>query len=191
MTQQNKIHLDYNCKEPFWKFKKQNGEDFCKTCNHSIIDFTNLTNEEIIKIFKEQNGKTCGKFYEDQLLIDEKTIKGPSFSKIVIASAIALITTLKTSAQSTKGESAKIEQSPINNPGATQIQVDSLKEAEYWQLPEYLESTKSSKIISKNIKIYIRGTRFYIDARFPFIHVRKRLTGITMNNSGNNNIRYF
>lgn len=76
MTQNPKIHLDYNCKEPFWKFKKRDGEDYCKACQTTIIDFTNLNQEEIIAILKQQPGKACGKFYSDQLLIDEKTKQG-------------------------------------------------------------------------------------------------------------------
>ena len=91
MNQKPIIRLDYLCSEPFWKFKKENGIDYCKVCKHTITDFTHLENEELIKVLKEQKEGFCGKYYEDQLIIDDQTKKGPSLYKIILASTIASI----------------------------------------------------------------------------------------------------
>jgi len=170
MTQHNKIHLDYNCKVPFWKFKKQNGEDYCKVCNHTIIDFTKLSEQEIINILKEKSANVCGKFYDDQIIIDEKTKKGPSLPKIILASTIASVSAFTLIAQKTV-DPVKTEQLPVisNDNDINQAVIDSLPEVECLQIPQ--EQSKKS-IYDKRSRIYIG--KYYLSWKFPFIHKPRR-----------------
>lgn len=162
--QNSKVHLDYNCKEPFWKFTQKDGEDYCKTCQTTIIDFTGLNKEEIIAILKQQPGKSCGKFYSDQIVIDEKTKQGPSGLKIFFASVLTSILTLTSSAQTDYSETIRTEQSPINNSDSLQPQIENLPEVECYQVPENIDSP----VVKKKRRIYIG--KYYLSSRFPFIH---------------------
>jgi len=43
------------------------GKRYCLSCQKSVIDFTAMTDSELIQYFKKLNGSTCGRFTEGQL----------------------------------------------------------------------------------------------------------------------------
>ncbi len=48
---------------------------FCATCSKAVIDFTNLSDEEVRNYFFQNKGqKTCGRFKNHQLSFPEKTL---------------------------------------------------------------------------------------------------------------------
>lgn len=173
MNQKPIIRLDYLCSEPFWKFKKENGIDYCKVCKHTITDFTHLENEELIKVLKEQKKGFCGKYYEDQLIIDDQTKKGPSLYKIILASTIASIVSITSNAQIIKKDSVKTEQLSLNSKleNISSSEEEEIGEVECYQVPEE-ETVVSSGI--KGRKYYkIGNSSFYFNKKFPFVHKRR------------------
>lgn len=43
------------------------GQRFCAHCAHTVVDFSNATDAEIIAAFRDSAGKVCGRFRNDQL----------------------------------------------------------------------------------------------------------------------------
>jgi hypothetical protein len=65
----------------------ENGKGrFCAHCSKTVIDFTKLTDNEIIKILETSSGKLCGRFSDQQLgrIIEaEKSANNSKFYKIL------------------------------------------------------------------------------------------------------------
>ena len=40
---------------------------FCNSCNKQVVDFSAMTDKEILKVLSQQSGSTCGRFVSDQL----------------------------------------------------------------------------------------------------------------------------
>lgn len=69
-------HEDWNSMNP-----NQEGK-FCSSCSKTVVDFTEMSKEEIQVYFKQKSGEnTCGHFYASQL--DESTQSKPSVFKRV------------------------------------------------------------------------------------------------------------
>lgn len=166
MNQQSVIHLKYQCHEPSWKFKKQGKEVICKSCCRQMLDFTNMTEQEIVFAITNKKKDSCGIFYHEQVIIDKDTKQGPSLTKILVASAIASITTFTGLAQVNNSQPYKTEQNSINN--ISEASVDTLPEVECYQIPEEYSSEK----VIENPNT---ANKYYLSWKFPFIHKRKRI----------------
>ena len=65
------------CSENFSSFSKTNDGGFCQSCKKNVIDFTNMSDQEILSYLTNKENKTCGLFLESQL----KTYKIPENKK--------------------------------------------------------------------------------------------------------------
>ncbi len=54
-------HEDWNIMTP-----NEQGR-FCGSCAKTVVDFSGMTNTQILNYFNSNTGNTCGRFYEDQL----------------------------------------------------------------------------------------------------------------------------
>lgn len=59
--------LTLPCKYTLTDFEKRDGKHHCAVCDHSLKDFRNSTNEEILQAISQPGTKTCGIFYPSQL----------------------------------------------------------------------------------------------------------------------------
>ncbi len=175
MTRDKNVKVDYLCSQPFWSFKKSNGNEFCKVCKHSIIDFSTSSTDEIIETFKNANGKTCGTFYPDQFIINEETRRSPSLHRLIYASAITFLSTMFTSqAQNTLNNPAKTEQH-YTTEELNEIYPVCLPEDSSEVISDNIEKPQIRKKNIRGIKLFKIGRRsFYLSARFPFFHSYKR-----------------
>jgi hypothetical protein len=58
---QHKIQLENNCQESFKKMPSVKGGRFCNTCQTKVVDFTNMSLEEINTFFENKSlDKICG-----------------------------------------------------------------------------------------------------------------------------------
>jgi hypothetical protein len=57
------------CDEKWDNFASVAGGRFCEQCNKTVIDFTKMSDAEIIDYFKDQPSATCGRFKPEQLKI--------------------------------------------------------------------------------------------------------------------------
>lgn len=80
------LRIDNPCREE-WILMGENGKGrFCAHCSKTVIDFTKLTDNEIIKILETSSGKLCGRFSDQQLgrIIEaEKSVNNSKFYKIL------------------------------------------------------------------------------------------------------------
>ncbi len=64
-----KINIPIPCHENWENMTSQDKGRFCGSCQKVVVDFTKMSNDEIIDYFKKQETKksTCGRFYDVQL----------------------------------------------------------------------------------------------------------------------------
>ncbi|WP_338763190.1 carboxypeptidase-like regulatory domain-containing protein [Bernardetia sp. ABR2-2B] len=84
-----KIQIPQPCHENWNEMNLQQKGRFCGSCQKVVIDFTTMSDSEIVNHFKNYKGNTCGRFYDTQLntnLVSLKPRKSTFWSKLVAAS---------------------------------------------------------------------------------------------------------
>jgi hypothetical protein len=72
------LSISNPCTENWDSFTPSAGGNHCSRCNKIVVDFTAMTNEEIIRFFEQQSSPTCGRFTANQL----KSYSHSSISRI-------------------------------------------------------------------------------------------------------------
>ena len=89
MAQRNYIiKIENPCKEEWNKMTNVKGGKFCTYCQKKVIDFTELSDSEIVRILETNKGEICGRFEEEQIgrkIAGSKTKKHSLFAKIAAA----------------------------------------------------------------------------------------------------------
>ncbi|MEN7546359.1 carboxypeptidase-like regulatory domain-containing protein [Rapidithrix thailandica] len=67
MKQHFNLSITSPCSEDFENFQATETGGFCSSCQKNVVDFTQMNEEEILQYFKNNTGKTCGKFKPRQL----------------------------------------------------------------------------------------------------------------------------
>lgn len=62
-----KLSVNNPCNENFESFKKTTSGGFCDSCSKEVIDFSTMSDQELIKFFDGSNKNYCGKLKSDQL----------------------------------------------------------------------------------------------------------------------------
>jgi hypothetical protein len=72
------IKLGFTCSQQWEDMEPVSGGRYCQDCQKEVIDFTQLSNQEIIGYFEQKrNIKTCGYFNEEQLNQLNRGLKQP------------------------------------------------------------------------------------------------------------------
>lgn len=109
MNQNNNIKsikLGFTCPQKWEAMEPVSGGRYCQSCQKEVIDFTQLSNQEIIGYFEQKSKvKTCGHFGEEQLNRLNKSLKQlPRTSLQQSLNTLALGTLLTASScQTSKG----------------------------------------------------------------------------------------
>ena len=61
------LGIDKPCSEKFENFKATQAGGFCGSCQKEVIDFTQMTDKEVMLYFHNNQKKSCGRFNESQL----------------------------------------------------------------------------------------------------------------------------
>lgn len=69
-----KLRINEPCNQKWSEMTPENNGMFCSQCSKTIIDFTKMTDFELINYFK-QNSNVCGRFYDFQLNREIQTFK--------------------------------------------------------------------------------------------------------------------
>lgn len=82
-----RLKIENPCEEDWKKMASVDGGKFCSHCSKNVIDFTNLSDTEILRIMRNASDQVCGRLREDQqdraLIIEHsKKSVGSAFSKI-------------------------------------------------------------------------------------------------------------
>lgn len=62
-----RISVKEPCSEKFENFKVTTKGGFCESCQTEVLDFTSLSNNDLVEHFSNTKGKTCGRFKKSQL----------------------------------------------------------------------------------------------------------------------------
>lgn len=67
MKPQLQIHIPKPCHEDWNKMTPVDKGKFCSSCNKQVVDFSLMSDQQVLNYFSTATGKTCGRFDEDQL----------------------------------------------------------------------------------------------------------------------------
>lgn len=67
MKTQTYLHLDNPCNENWHKMTPVDKGKFCDACATQVMDFTTMTDAQILHYLNINNGKMCGRIHRDQL----------------------------------------------------------------------------------------------------------------------------
>ena len=102
------IQIDNPCAENWNAMTKTDKGKFCAMCEKNVIDFSKLTDNEILKIIQGNNKNLCGRFTQTQLnrvLIDTSPQTSPKLYQILAG----LLLLSSTDANATENQKTKIE----------------------------------------------------------------------------------
>ncbi len=61
------VYIPKPCHEDWNKMSSSEQGRFCKSCSKQVVDFTSMTDQEVLNYFKKSSGNVCGRFENDQL----------------------------------------------------------------------------------------------------------------------------
>lgn len=67
MTRKVRLSIKKPCQESFDQFEPTHAGGFCHSCQKEVIDFSQMSEREILDFFRDHQGKTCGRFQVGQL----------------------------------------------------------------------------------------------------------------------------
>jgi hypothetical protein len=121
MKKHYKLDIPQPCTEKWESFEKAPEGGFCQRCQVNVVDFTHMSDREIISYFENHTGESCGRFLPNQLgnLTIEETPKRwySSLWLKAAAASTALFASLNSSF-------AQTEPLPINSKSAQHAVID-------------------------------------------------------------------
>ncbi|MBV4358087.1 carboxypeptidase-like regulatory domain-containing protein [Pinibacter aurantiacus] len=67
MSTKTSLHIADPCHEDWNKMSTTDKGRFCQSCSKQVVDFSLLSDKQILEYFSKQKGNTCGRFRDDQL----------------------------------------------------------------------------------------------------------------------------
>ncbi len=61
------LHIDSPCQENWAAMTPEGQGRFCASCSKTVVDFTAMSDREVMAYFQNRKGEVCGRFYNDQL----------------------------------------------------------------------------------------------------------------------------
>jgi len=61
------LSIDKPCEQEWTAMSQSDDGRFCNHCSKSVVDFTQLTDTQVIKILEQNSGKLCGRLTQEQL----------------------------------------------------------------------------------------------------------------------------
>ncbi|MFN8287253.1 MAG: hypothetical protein U0V74_10890 [Chitinophagales bacterium] len=96
-----KLHIPTPCHEDWDAMTPNEQGAFCKVCSKTVIDFSQMTDEDVIAWFQnKQEEKTCGRFRFSQLSPQEihidlqQLVRKNNFSKSILATLFIVFSSL-------------------------------------------------------------------------------------------------
>jgi len=67
MKKQYTLSIDKPCSENWNNFNQTAAGGFCSECMKNVVDFTTMSDQELVNFISESSGQTCGRLRRDQL----------------------------------------------------------------------------------------------------------------------------
>lgn len=113
-----KITLPQPCHEPWANMNTIENGRYCSSCNKAVVDFTTMTNQQIIDHLSASNGNICGRITAPQFNQVNKQLSKPVQPNAGVWKRIMLTITMLASLSYVKGQTsiskAKTEQTQEN-----------------------------------------------------------------------------
>ena len=87
MAKQINISIHEACSEKWESFEKTAKGGFCGRCSKNVVDFTRMSDTQIVQYFSKKPTGVCGKFYPDQLKAYQAVSENRSFSRAAFLAA--------------------------------------------------------------------------------------------------------
>lgn len=134
------IHIPTPCHENWDAMTPQQQGRFCQSCAKTVVDFTNMTDSEVLNYFAKASGNTCGRFMANQLQRPLQSIKQEKRKAWWIAAMMPLLLLFK-KAEAQKKDSTenviKINEAVSGFVDIVVIGAYSYREpTDYWQVPD-------------------------------------------------------
>jgi hypothetical protein len=114
MKQHITLSIPLPCSEKWEEFLPDKDGAFCQHCCKTIVDFTQMSDDEVIQFFFKKPSNACGRFREDQMRLYTKTAvhieTGFPLLKAGILSLIMLLINDRLNAQTLPKEQVEVTQ---------------------------------------------------------------------------------
>ena len=67
MPKSVQLRIDQPCSESWDRMHPEAQGRFCASCKKTVVDFTTMSDQEVLHWFARQQGSVCGRFGQDQL----------------------------------------------------------------------------------------------------------------------------
>lgn len=88
-----KLHIPQPCHESWNNMTPKEQGRFCGSCSKIVVDFSVMTDRQMLEYFSNYSGSTCGRFTNDQLnrVIDHKVRKPSNWFKYMLGALLPAI----------------------------------------------------------------------------------------------------
>jgi len=95
------VHIPEPCHENWENMSPETQGRFCQSCAKTVIDFSSMTDQEVLQYFARQQGSTCGRFANDQLerALQPTRVSSKKNWKWLVASLVTMIVSVRSHAQ--------------------------------------------------------------------------------------------
>jgi hypothetical protein len=153
-----KLKIDSPCKQNWDSMKQDVNGKFCSHCSKTVIDFTKLTDNQVVQIIDQTSDKLCGRFTEHQLnrVLKSTQPSGNSYVYKILAGLLLFGLSKATVAADTitKTEIIPHEKNENLKPEYIEIQADSTK-----NIIQGFVFDSASRLPLDYASILIKGTR--------------------------------
>lgn len=67
MKKETFLHIPEPCHENWDRMSPAQEERFCQQCSKTVVDFSAMADQQVLKVLSIESGSTCGRFSSDQL----------------------------------------------------------------------------------------------------------------------------
>jgi len=173
MPRKLNLAIPVPCSEKWESFKSTPDGGYCDSCSKIVVDFTTMSDNEIIAYFKNQPANACGRFKTDQLksyyVKDTSAVK-PGFTllKEGFVSFLLLIFSKQGLAQQKIGEVA-IENVMNHNNNEHVLTTTIDKQASTQVSGTVMDGTDSTKVAGVTVRLKGRNIETFTDAGGYFV----------------------
>ena len=126
MNRNLSLSIPQPCSEKWDNFTPTSNGGFCSSCSKVVVDFSKMTDEEIIKFFSKNQTQTCGRFRSDQLKTyshQSSLSISPGFT-LFKAGALSLLLLLVSKQSYAQGEVTKTQTETVQGQSHSSKSVD-------------------------------------------------------------------
>ena len=157
MKNEYKLNISEPCQENWKNMEPSQVGKFCNLCSKNVIDFSHLSDNEVIRLIESSKGNLCGRLNQNQLnrpLIETKsTPVNPRFHQIL--AGLLLITNPNSISAQTENKTHIIQEKTLQNVAEESPQDDSLfhQFSGVIYMPDSITLCSNAKILLRNTEI--------------------------------------